>query len=83
MFDYDCGEIRLVSVVLADVIFDPRDCRRCERFEEENTAVVFYDKVRLDLAQMSGRISRSYKRITAKTSCLHVEKMPSKVMGKD
>ena len=46
VFDYDCGEIWLVSVVLTDVLFDPRGCRRCERLEEENTAVVFYEEVR-------------------------------------
>src|ERR1700719_4466123 len=63
VLDYDCGEIGLVSVFLSDVLFGPRDCRRCERLEKENTAVAFYEKVRLDFSRVSRRVTGKYERI--------------------
>jgi hypothetical protein len=36
VIDYDGGEIRLVSVVLADVLFDPITSRVVQRTEQEN-----------------------------------------------
>jgi len=46
VFNYDSGVIRLITILGTDVFFDPIDRGRRERFEKENTAVVFYEEIR-------------------------------------